>query len=186
MPNDSEQLSKLVELLREAIRNDVALREKFDIGDKFRFVRDRLTTMLTQLEEKLPTLAQENTGTTLSANDSLVYVYLYNAQGVNFRTWLNMLNPKLFYEYSINRPIYPSQEAIDSLLRTKTNKVQHAYITVAVPKDKIIQQDAKDAGGNPIIKVKEGTLQFDKMISFTHNEQSYHFNLDGELVKNNN
>ena len=48
--------------------------------------------------------------------------------------WQNMLTPRVFYEYSVNRPIYAEKKYVDSLLRAKGNKAHHAFLTVAIKK----------------------------------------------------
>lgn len=185
MSKEKEQLQKLIEFLREAMDRDKALREKYEIGEKFRFVKDRLTKMLTSLEEKIPDHSAEafNKKRKLAEDEVSVYVYLYNAQGIQFRSWVSMLNAKLYYEYSVNRPIYTEKKFIESLLRSKTNKTQHAFLTIAVKKSNIIKTDLQDALGNPVIKVREGSLHFDRTLCFTHNEQDYIYNAEGELTK---
>lgn len=185
MSKDTEELQKLVKLLRDALERDKALREKYEVGDKFRFVRDRLNATLAALEAKIPDAnAEQMRQKSLLGEDEVpVYVYLYNAQGLQFRSWIGMCNPKLYYEYSVNRPIYAEKEFVEALLRSKTNKTQHAYLAVAVKKANVIKGDLKDAQGNPLIKVKEGSLNFDKTLGFTHNGQEYEMNSEGELVK---
>lgn len=185
MSKEKEQLHKLIAFLRETMERDKALREKFEVGEKFRFVKDRITKMLAVLEEKIPDVANENfiKKRNVGEDEIPVYVYLYNAQGIQFRSWVSMLNPKLYYEYSVNRPVYAEKTFIEALLRSKTNKTQHAFLTIAVKKVNIIQTDLKDIIGNPLIKVREGSLHFDRTLFFTHNDQDYLFNAEGEIVK---
>jgi hypothetical protein len=190
MPNrDTEEKLKLIEFVRDAIRQDNELREKNQIENKFRFVRDRLGSLLDTLEKSLPATAfSDNQNTKTAGEDEiLVYVYLYNAQGLQFRSWQNLVNPKVFYEYSVNRPIYGEKNHIDSLLRSKTNKAQHAYLTVAVKRENVLvsaeASTQQDVAGNPQIKVKEGSLRFDKVMNFTHQDQEYSVEETGEIVK---
>lgn len=186
MSKEIEELKKLIQLLNDALSRDKALREKYDVGEKFRFVRDRLNTMLGTLENKLPTMTQLRSAGKIAEEDEVpVYVYLYNAQGQNFRTWIGMVNPKLFYEYSINRPIYADKDGIESMLRAKANKTQHAYITVCVKRANVLKTDLKDLMGNTLLKVKEGSLSSDRMLGFTHNGQEYELNEGKELIKKN-
>lgn len=187
MDDELEQHEKLIQLIRDLIQQDINLREKYLVGDKFRFVRDRLQGLLTHLEsqkevqeEKVQTLQEE------SADKVLVYVYLYNAQGTLLRSWNPMLVPKVFYEYSVNRPIYAQQSHVDSLIKGKINKQQHGYLTVKIHRDHLIsaaEGSSKDANGNPLIKVKEGSLRFENLVSFTHNAQSYSVTPQGEFIK---
>ena len=53
MDDQKDQEQKVLELVREAVKYDEELRAQYQIGDKFRFVRDRLQDLLTQLEQHL-------------------------------------------------------------------------------------------------------------------------------------
>jgi hypothetical protein len=184
--DDREQKLKLIELIRETIEHDNSLRKKYDIGDRFRFVRDRLHALLDQLEKHAKASEpprEKEAGGGLAEDEAVVYVYLYNAQGILIQTWKNMLIPKLFYEYSINRPIYGKKDEIEQLVRTKVNKVQHGYLAVVVKKNSIIPTDVKDAFGGQIIKVKEGSLHLDRLVAFTHNDIDYTVNDEGDIIK---
>ncbi len=178
--NDEEktQQVKLIALVREAIECDEALRVKFEIGDKFRFVRDRLKELLAQLELEQVTsstiIKDVNVG--LQENEMIVYVYLFNAKGVVLRNWNNMLNAKVFYEYSVNRPIYASKNEIEAMLRTKKDKPQHAYLAVAVQKTDILQSTSDSAEQNVLVRVREGSLKLDRLIGFFHNGNEYTWN----------
>lgn len=187
--SDEKEQDKLIQLIRQAMERDEALREKYEIGDKFRFIREQLKDMLAQLESELKVLQPEEKKAKgqLAEGEVPVYVYLYNAQGLVLRSWVNMLTPKVFYEYSVNRPIYTNRIHIEELLRLKSNKAQHAYLTIAVKPSEILQPAEgsiqKDSNDNPVVKVKEGSLHFSKLIAFTHNGQDYLLNDDNEFVK---
>jgi hypothetical protein len=185
--NDHEQKEKLLQLIRQAVAEDTALREKFQVGDKFRFIRDRLNALLVSLEESLAEIQQkaEKKAEVLSEDETLVFVYLYNAQGIVMQTWHKMLNPSLLYDYSVNRPIYTDREHIEAFIRSKPNKVQHAYLAVAIPKLAVtsVANSLKDILGNPLIKIKEGSLQFNRVILFSHGGHEYIIGSSGELAR---
>ncbi len=192
MPGESQIdiQKKILELVRLLAQRDEELRSKYQIGDKFRFVRDRVKDLLDRLEHHLKTKQFEEEKIIISAgpDEELLYVYLFNAHGMNIKSWKNMLLPKVFLEYSVNRPIYTEKKFIEMLLRSKNNIFQHAYFTIAVKRKDIIHssvESSKDILGNPVVKVKEGSLRFDKLISFTHNKLEYEVTLEGELVKKN-
>jgi hypothetical protein len=177
--DDKEQQAKLIEIVRQTIKHDEALREKYDVKNKFRFVRDRLQALLSHLEKDLQIkVDQEETpvGVTLEPDEVIVYVYLFNAHGVTLKTWQNMLIPQVFYEYSVNRPIYSEKNQINALIRSKANPNQHGYISVAI---KAI--DIQKPGDT--VKIKEGSLSLSRVISFTHNEIDYFVSEKGELIK---
>ena len=94
-----------------------------------------------------------------------------------------MVLPNVFYEYSVNRPIYTEKSQIDSFIRSRPNKQQHAYLTVAIKKQDMYPSQSQDSSGNMLIKVKEGSLRFEKLISFTYNDQDYQVDEEGEFIK---
>ncbi len=191
MPIDDEleQHERLIQLIRDTIQQDSDLREKYQVGDKFRFVRDRLQGLLTHLESQKQKL-RETTAQAMEqkedADKIIVYVYLYNAQGLILRSWSAMLTPKVFYEYSVNRPIYTDKNNLEIAIKLKTNKQQHGYLAVKINRNEIISApdaDHKDAHGYPLIKIKEGSLRFENLVSFYHNDQHYTVTSQGEFVK---
>ncbi len=187
MPIDDEieQQEKLIRLIREMIQQDSDLREKYQVGDKFRFVRDRLQGLLTHLESSsIQKASKEITEQKDEADKVVVYVYLYNAQGLIFRSWSAMLTPKVFYEYSVNRPIYLEKNNLEVVIKSKANKQQHGYLAIKINRNEIISAaDAglKDANGNPLIKIKEGSLRFENLVWFFHNDQHYTVTPQGEF-----
>lgn len=185
--DERERHNKVIQLVRDAIQNDAQLREKYQVGEKFRFVRDRLNDLLSHLESHpITAVAKEEVSdtTTETQNDVLVYVYLYNAQGAVLRSWSSMLTPKVFYEHSVNRPIYSDKTHIENVLRSKASRQQHAYLTISVKRDDILSAaHLTDALGNPLVKVREGRLDFKKLVAFTHNDQDYVLDARGELIK---
>src|SRR5262249_5598798 len=108
MPNENEQREKLLQLLKDAVQRDKNLRDKYGVGEKFRFIRDRLHALLSRIEENIKGLEkkEEKKKDEISEDEIIVYVYLYNAQGMTFSTWQKMLSTSVFYEYSVNRPLY--------------------------------------------------------------------------------
>lgn len=186
--DEIQEYEKLIQLIRETIQHDHELRIKYDVAEKFRFVRDRLQGLLTHLEEEARVLkTREPLEKAEDVSDKTVaYVYLYNAQGALLRSWLTLLTPRVFYEYSINRPIYHERSFIESLIRTKSNKQQHAYLAVKINQHDIIslvESAPKDTLGNPLVKIREGSLRFENLVTFTHNDQDYVLNAQGEFIK---
>lgn len=189
MSKHHEQKERLRQLMQDMLAQDKTLRDKHQIGEKFRFVRDRLNALATRIEESLGVVEEDNeaSDTLLTEEDIVVYVYLYNAQGLVLKTWQKMLNPAVFYEYSVNRPIYTDKSQVDAFIRSKPNKVQHGYLAVIIKKQDVISgegvEGSKDAIGNPLIKVKEGSLRFDRLLSFTQNGNEYTVKENGEFEK---
>lgn len=185
--SEAQKFADMVQMVRDILQHDTDLRTKYEVVEKFRFVRDRLQNLLTHLEAQDVVIKQEKVVQTVeaaAANSILVYVYLYNAQGVILRSWSTLFTPKVFYEYSVNRPIYRDKSAIEALLKSKSNLQQHGYLTIRVQEsDLLVSANLKDALGNEMIKVREGSLHFKNLLTFTHNGQEYVVNEQGELVK---
>lgn len=187
--SDKEQREKLLELAKSSLVQDESLRQQFQIGDKFRFIRDRLQAMVSRVEENIKAMETQSVKATseLAQDEVVVFVYLYNAQGLVLKTWNKMLNPSVFYEYSVNRPIYSEKADVEAFIRSRAQKNQHGFLSVAIKKEDILKalsgDLAKDAIGNPLIKVKEGSLLFKRLLSFTHNGSEYEVGADGELKK---
>lgn len=184
-----EEAEKLHALALEALQNDNDLREKYQIGDKFRFIRERLTATLAHVEEMLNSIKVNITQTvkSIAEDEMLVYIYLFNAQGITLQTWQKMVNQSVFYEYSVNRPIYIDKAHIEAFINRKANKVQHGYVSVIIKKQDVLTVEGgellKDMYDHPIIKVREGSLHLNKLIAFTHNSIDYTVNEHGELTK---
>lgn len=186
--NNHEQKEELLKLVSAVVQQEAELRAKYQVGEKFRFIRDRLNALLSHLEENLKELQKkhEQKQDTITENELLVYVYIYNAQGVVLQTWQKMITPAAFYEHSVNRPIYTDKMHIEAFIRSKANKIQHAYLTIAIPKETVAKASAellKDTLGHPLIKIKEGSLQFNRMIAFSHNGHEYTVGAAGALIK---
>ena len=91
----------------------------------------------------------------------------------------------MFYEYSVNRPIYTDKAAVENYIRSKPNRIQNAFATIAIKKIDLLPSPevVKDSLGNTLVKVREGSLKFEKLFSFTHNNQEYVLTATGEIVK---
>lgn len=189
IPNETQQKEQLFELMREILSRDETLRDAFQVGDKFRFIRDRLRALSIKVEDALREIQAESIAASplLSEDEVLVYIYLYNAQGLVFQTWQKMLNPAVFYEFSVNRPAYIDKNHVDQFIRSKTNKAQHGYLTIAVKKQAVSAlESAKDSLDQPLVKVKEGALLFNRLFSFTHNEKEFSVNDQGVATPKSN
>lgn len=184
MSNDDEIHKELVELVEHTLAQDQALRTKYGIGDKFRFIRDRLQALLTHLQKSITRqITDEKNETTIREDEITVYIYLFNAQGSVLANWLNMLTPNAILEYSVNRPIYSEKAAISNLIHQKANQAQHAYITIPVSKTAILTETVADNLDGKVIKLVERSLDPSRMIAFTHTDIDYQLTDERQLIK---
>lgn len=173
-------------LLQQIVETDQKQREVHHVGKKFHFIHQRLQALCVLAEEVLAEFKDEKADKFQLANDErFVYIYLYNATGADLQTWRKMLNQAVFYEHSINRPIYTDESAVSDYLRSKSNPYQHAYITVAIKNGDVLPESElyHDVLGHPLFKVKEGALKMERFFSFTHNNHVYTINPAGQLIK---
>lgn len=181
----------LIDIVDSAVAQEALLRQQFGIGDKFRFIRDRLQVLQATITHELASIKEELGGaldTQPTEDEVVVYVYLFNAQGALIPTWKKMVHPSVLYEHSVNRPIYQDEYAIQTVIRDKANRQQHAYLAVAIRKEHILtvaDEAPKDAYGHSLIRVREGALQIDRVIFLKHNGNEYRLSEAGELVKVN-
>lgn len=188
MSQANEQLIKLTEIVQAAIQRDAELRQRYEVGDKFKFIRDRLQTLLEEVQRETEAIKiwqkKSTQVVSVEAGEVLVFVHLYNAQGLSIKTWQGIITPKAFFDFSVNRPIYKEKAHIQSFIQAKANRAQHGYLTVAVKQERVISsENLKDSMGHTLVKVKEGSLRCEKLLSFTHNDNEYILNEESELVK---
>ncbi len=171
----STDVLPLLQCMHDLIVQDEALRTEYHIGDKFRFVRDQLQGLLHQIEEihidlQLQKIAEQKK---LTEEETIVFVHLFNSQGANLSSWQKMLKPSVFYEHSINRPIYADKAGIEAFLRTKANPTHHGYIMMVIKKSDILPIQLEDKFGNALVKIKEGALHAEGMLGFVTNGNEY-------------
>jgi intracellular multiplication protein IcmQ len=187
---EEEQLAKLISIIQEAIQRDQQLRQTYGVGEKFIFIRDRLQALLGEIERATSATSEKKSRqlreVQVEEDEILVFIHLYNAQGLSLRTWEAMITPRAFFDFSVNRPIYKEKAHIEAFIHTKANKAQHAYLTIAMKIERVLpvhhEEGVKDVLGNVLIKIKEGSLRPEKLVSFTHNKIEYQLSDTGDLI----
>lgn len=186
--DSQESKEKLLKIVDDAVKHDDELRQQLEIGEKFRFIRDRLKALQQSVHDALQTIKviDEVKERIIAEDETLVFVYLFNAHGVDLQSWLKMVQPAVYYEYSVNRPIYNDKEHIESLVRSKANRIQHGYLVFVIKKAEIISKPdtaTKDNLGLPMVKIKEGTLKRENLLAFMHNNNQYELDEDDRLKR---
>jgi len=186
-----ESNAQLLEELDNIVNLEKDLRQHCGIGSKFKVVREQLQNILQKYVKKIMQFqkAVKDSGKhidILAQDEMLVYVYLFNAQGATLKNWENLLLPQALIDHSVNRPIYSGQQQIEKMLRTKQNKTQHAYLIVAIRKNCALQTEENktlsDQYGFPLLRIKQGALEIDKIKKFVHNDHEYKVSDKGMLL----
>ena len=177
----------LIHLIGSVIKQDDLLRQKYQVENRFVFVRNQLQSLLAELQNNLlggsVVVKKDEQVDEVNVKYSVVYVYLYNAQGLQLKSWLAFLTAKALYEHSVNRPIFTDKNAIKSMLKSKPNPAQHAYLVISTAEQNIIEISNESGSETSLVRVKEGAFSIEKIVSFVHNEIEYLLDSQGKLVK---
>ena len=192
--DDVEICKQLIDILRSIVKIEDELREDCSMGVRFNVVRAQLQSLLEEIEQEvtyfLNTQASKEGQNSLEIKEGerLVYVYLFNAQGMALKTWQNLLLQSALIEHSVNRPIYAEKEQIEAVLRAKSNKEQHAYIEIVIKDDDILKTAKsgalQDQYGYVLLRVRQGSLRTENIRSFFHEDSEYSVSSDGILNVN--
>lgn len=188
--NDHEKKLKLLSYVRELVKGEEELRQKYNIGDGYRSISNRFKALLRHIEEnvelsesELANLVENNAD--LAENQQYVYVYLFNAQGRILSRWVPMFSPRNFAEYSVNRPIYQEEDQVQAYIRSRTNDDAHAYLVMKVNKGDVVSSPGQahyhDATGQPLLKLKEKSLMAENLVVFVYKGDRYRVS-NGQLI----
>jgi hypothetical protein len=184
---EKERNRKIIDIVRQAIVDDQTRRGKFKIGDQYNFIPEKLQAILKRLEDNLD--YSEEIVSTLPAwhreiaeNEQVVFIYLYNAQGKDIHVWERLLSNNSFAEQCFSRPIYVNQSDVEKVLRSRGDIPHHAFMTVIVKKNHILNSNQKDLLGAPLVRLAENSLKTDNIIEFCHLGKTYYRDYRGRLV----
>lgn len=181
-------------LIEQALTEELALREKHAIGARFGVIGSQLNSLLDgakmQLSVKLDSAAtKKQTIVELSPADdeTVVYVYLFNARGRVLSTWSKLLNNRALHEHSVNRPIYTDVAHIEELIRSKTDACNHGFFKIIVKNEHIIADVANttffDSLGHPLLRLRQGGLKVERILSINLSGKHYRLTDEARLVE---
>jgi hypothetical protein len=184
--NDADPYGELYRLISEAVEQEKALRGKHKVGERFNVIRTQLLSTLEKYKDEYEAIQQQEKLTVrkerkLQENETIVYLYLFNAQGNAVEAWQNMLTPRALFDYSVNRPIYLNKEDIERVIRARPNKAQHAYIEVVIDKEDIMEDKPHDQYQHPLLRVRQGAIKDGNILFFCYRDKSYSVRL-GKII----
>ena len=148
-------------------------------GKKLEEIRDWFQSEL-HLEEIAKTGLDPEATKLLVKRQLMVEVFLsiYNANGTNINKWLNTITSVASHNI-INRPIYSTEEAARSTIRSSASKQNEAYITVYIQRTDILPQDPDhiptDRSGNKLLNIREKAIQLPNIDRFVHISGEYKY-----------
>lgn len=154
------------------------------IGKNLRGIRQNLVDKMAQNTKN--TLISSQQDNLLLKQNGLqeVFVALYSSEGNQLQSWERILNN--LQRQMVSRPIYAKEENIKSLIKSKENKLNEAYVSIFINKDDILtlsdEKTPHDKLGKPLLTLKDRSLNLDNIHYFVHLSGIYTY-AKGRLVK---
>lgn len=182
-----EQNENILKAFDEAINNGPWDKSNFlqAIGKSLKEIRDNFAkNMNVRSKVQMKQDAYLANRLALRSGQQEVYISLYTSEGDNLNSWEKILSN--LPRQMISRPIYANEEMVKDLIKMKVNKQNEAYVVFYINKTDIIDIPADrvllDKLGNPLLTLKDKTLDLENVSRFVHVSGVYQFN-KGRLIK---
>jgi intracellular multiplication protein IcmQ len=150
---------------------------------KLQALADQAASLSEQFDQKAVTSPDQKHKDRMKQGYIKVYVSIYQSDPYNLTRWENTL--KSIREYSINRPIYRSEEHIQEAIRSKQGSANEAYVAVYIKESDIIRPYAgkmiEDRWGHELLTLRDTALLPGNIIEFDHQGKKYEF-VNGKLL----
>jgi len=143
-----------------------------------RELRTRAAEMLARVTGEI---SAEQYQVEIAEDAELIYVSLFQVHGSDLSQW--ELQLRSLPRYMIGRPVYKDESHVQTVIRSKVNGDNDAYVVLAVPPGALQQHAVKktDKHGNELVQLKQGQLLLQHIVEFVHMGCRYHF-IDNKLV----
>ena len=184
-----EQMIGILQALDEALENAPWGASTFLslIGKKLQNIRDDVFENLeNNTSESSQGYSKQNQQTSAEryANMKKIFVALYAFDGSNLASWERILQH--LPEQVISRAVYENEEDVVACIRSKSNRVNEAYVTIYIdPQSILTQQPEKipvDKLGKPLLVLKDKAINLEHVDVFVHQSGLYRF-VSGRLIK---
>ena len=182
-----EQCVDIITALNEAIDQGPWDKSNFltAIGNNLKAIRDDFIAYTASPQTPaLKPLVEPAKPILRHTNQREVFVSLYSSNGMALRSWEQIL-VNLPHQM-ISRPIYADESKLQSLIKTKENKLNEAYVAIHVEQTDILPLSAErtpiDKLGTSLLSLKDKSLKLENITRFIHLSDVYLF-LRGRLVK---
>ena len=181
-----EQVSAIKKALENAIEKGPWGESNFlkVIGKNLEDIRDVFLMDVGHLQSSANKESHLARRVALRNNQREIYISLYTSEGSLLASWERILVnlPK----HVTSRPIYAKEEDVQSLIRSRDNPVNEAYVAVHIEQSSILElppeKMSKDRHGIPILALKDKTIHMDNIARFVHRSGVYRF-IKGRLMK---
>jgi len=175
------------EILKKLIDSETKYRTDNDIGVRFNVLKTQLDSIKEKIAKEVGVQKKpESTqNVEMSKDETLVYVYLFNATGDKLASWQKLLTPSALFEHSVNRPVYANKADLQKMLRGKTNLALHGYLEITINKSDIMMTSSRnqlhDILNSPLLRLKQGALKQENIRCLFHNEKQYRIGKNNSL-----
>ncbi len=183
----TEQVNAVLQALNTAIAQGPWSESNFlkVIGKHLTDLRNDFMTQVKSLENMSPEVASHLANQREQRNSQKkVYVALYSSNGKNIQSWEWIVTN--LPRQMVSRPVYLEEDDIQSIIKTKENKANEAYVRIYIDETDILQVDPDkvpiDKLGKPRLLLKDGAFKLNNLESFVHESGVYHYS-QGKLVK---
>jgi intracellular multiplication protein IcmQ len=182
-----EQNEAILTALNEALEDGPWDKTNFlkAIGKNLSEIRDRFLSQLgadSQTQLKIESHLANRMA--LRSGQQEVYVSIYSTEGTNLQSWEKIVTN--LPRQMISRPIYADESDIKSILKTKENKLNEAYVAIFIHQADILPISSEKAPldklGKPLLSLKDKTLYLDNISRFVHETGVYQYER-GRLIK---
>lgn len=115
-----------------------------------------------------------------NADNTEVYVALYQSQGNNMNKWQEVVTSLV--NYTMGRPIYFNEADAQAAIRLNDRNLNHAYAVIKVPSDAILTGandiPRADREGRKLVSLHESAIQLKNIVRLVHATGHY------KLVRN--
>jgi intracellular multiplication protein IcmQ len=175
-----QQIEAILKALDEAIKDGPWEQSNFlrAIGKNLNEIRENFVAQLgTRTQEQVKQDAYMVNRMALRSGQKEVFVSLYSADGSNIQSWERIVAN--LPRQMISRPIYADEEHVKEIIKTKENKQNEAYIGIFINQTDIIpltpDKALSDKLGNPLLTLKDKTLDLENISRFVHTSGVYQF-----------
>ncbi|MBA2654546.1 MAG: Dot/Icm secretion system protein IcmQ [Gammaproteobacteria bacterium] len=181
-----EITDKLIELLQDLLASGNWEASLFlrTAHKKYQDLLDQALALSQQIESNHIKYKDEEYQLKIKQGFISVYVSIYQSDPFNMMKWETTL--KSIKEYSINRPIYRTQEHIEEMLRSK-NSPNEGYVSILIQPSDIIRpytgKIIEDRWGHELLTLRENSLVSHNILEFVHHGRRFLFKKGKLLLK---
>lgn len=121
----------------------------------------------------------------LAADMIQVYINIFQNKAHNLQDWEQQL--KNLPQYTLGRPIYRTEIAVQQAIRAKLTQTSDAYVCVGIRETDIqsgeFHPSRFDKQGNELLQLMPGAVSSESILDFVYQEKHYYF-VDGKLIEN--